>query len=120
MRRLRKFSLLLLLAGVGCASSGTGQPPANARAGDSRTRTMTFGGGDGSSCAQAVVVHARGEMEGVRAEYQWLAAKHPGYERQMQSLSTCNDKPADILKIRTADGRVVEVYFDISEYFGRF
>ncbi len=81
---------------------------------------MAFGGGDGSSCAQAVVVHERGEMAGIRAEYQWLAARYPGYARQGQSLSHCGDKAADILEIRTADGRTLEVYFDISEYFGRF
>jgi hypothetical protein len=118
MGKLRRVGVAVVLAGVGCATSGAESPPARAGAGASQN--MGFGGGDGSSCEQAVVVHARGEMAGVRAEYDWLGAKFPGYARRSQSLSHCGDKPADILEIRTADGRTVEVYFDISEYFGQF
>jgi hypothetical protein len=29
------------------------------------------------------------------------------------------DRPADKLRIRTADGHEVEIFFDVSEYFGR-
>ena len=78
-----------------------------------------YGGGDGSSCAQAVVVHAHSEFEGGRAEYAWIAAKYPGYQRGMQALMRCNGRPADQLRIRTAEGREVDIFFDISEYFGR-
>jgi len=37
----------------------------------------------------------------------------------MRSLIRCNGRPADQLRIRTADGQELEVFFDISEYFGR-
>jgi len=36
---------------------------------------MDCGGGDGTSYAQAVVVHARNEMAGTRAEYDRIAAR---------------------------------------------
>ena len=107
MRRIELVvTAVAMLALVGCATtSGSGS-------GD-------YGGGDGTSCAQAVVVHARNEMAGVRAEYDWIAARYPGYKRGMQSLIRCNGRPADQLGIRTADGQELEVFFDISEYFGQ-
>jgi hypothetical protein len=122
MRGFVGLSLVGFLGGLGCATGGSGQVQGGngAAARDARLETMTFGGGDGTSCAQAVVVHARNEMEGVGAEYQWLAITYPGYARQQQALTTCGDKKADVLTIRTADGRTVDVTFDISEYFGHF
>ena len=79
---------------------------------------MAYGGGDGLSCATRVVVHAASEGEGVGAEYRWLAAKYPGYQRGNQLLGHCGAAAADILEIQTADGRPLKVYFDISEFFG--
>ena len=76
--------------------------------------------GDGSSCDQAVVIHADNESEGVRAEYAWLEQHYPGYQRKSQALIQCGERPADQLSIVTADGESIDVYFDISEYFGKF
>jgi hypothetical protein len=99
---------LAMLALVGCATtSGAGSAAA-------------YGAGDGASCEQAVVVHAPTEMAGTRAEYDWIAARYPGYHRDRQALIRCNGRPADQLRIRTAAGQEVEIFFDISEYFGRF
>ena len=100
-----------------CATSSDAErPPARATAG--AAASTAYGGGDGSSCAQAVVVHATNEMAGVRAEYGWIADKYPGYERGAQALIQCNDRPADKIHVRTADGRELELFFDISQYFG--
>ena len=114
-------AVLVALMAVGCATSESPQPARTpATAPSARSQSMLYGGGDGSSCEKAVVIHARGEMAGVRAEYDWLAAKYPGYQRDMQSLTTCNEKPADKLHVRLPDGRELDVFFDISEYFGQF
>jgi hypothetical protein len=108
--------------GVGaCATSGEAAKPEArpaAAPGGTAGQAMAYGGGDGTSCAQAVVVHAANEMAGVRAEYAWIAAKYPGYTRGAQALLQCNDRPADKIHVRTADGRELELFFDISEYFG--
>ena len=109
-------SVALALALGGCATTSDGGPAAG---GGNPGDQMMYGGGDGSNCAQSVVVHARSEFEGVRAEYQWLAAKYPGYHKEEQSLLQCNGHPADELRIRTAEGREIDVFFDISDYFGR-
>ena len=104
----------------GCATSNEAKPaqPPPAGGGDLASQPMTYGTGDGTSCAQAVVIHAKDEFSGVRAEYVWIAARYPGYEKKMQALTNCNGRPADEIGIRTADGQEVKVYFDISEYFG--
>jgi hypothetical protein len=75
---------------------------------------------DGSSFEKAVVVAATNEREGIRAEYAWLDKKYPGNKRGGQSLSYHDKKPYDIIKITTADGKSVETYFDISNFFGKF
>jgi hypothetical protein len=81
---------------------------------------LSFSGGDGTSCDQAVVVHAPNEATGVPAEYDWLERHFPGYQRKQQALIQCGSRPADQLSITTADGQDLEVFFDIGEYFGKF
>ena len=100
---------------LGCAT--TGPPPA---AKPDATATLQYGGADGSSCEKAVVINEKAEMAGIAAEYRWLALRYPGYKKRMQSLKKCGDRPADVLAITTADGRDLEVTFDISQYFGKF
>jgi hypothetical protein len=125
--RLEKFAMDLVgrLIGDGVlAGTAGGAGPANetrpAAGGPSAAaEPMTYGGGDGTSCAQAILVHAHSEMAGGRAEYDWIGVRYPGYQREMQALIRCNDRPADKLRIRTADGQEVEIFFDISEFFGQ-
>jgi hypothetical protein len=75
---------------------------------------------DGSSIEKAIVVTATNEREGIRAEYAWLDKKYPGNKRGGQSLSYHDKKPYDIIKVITADGKPVETYFDISNFFGKY
>ncbi len=83
-------------------------------------KTVTYAGGDGHDCAHRVIVQgASGELDGVSAEYDWLAQKSPGYKRKFQSLTKCDGKPADKVTVETASGDTVDVYFDISEFFGK-
>jgi hypothetical protein len=111
-------SVLVMLSG--CAETTASPAPASgsARARSENRQPMTYGGGDGLSCETRVKVHADNEIAGVAAEYGWLQAKYPGYERGMQSLSQCGETPADILHIKTAQGKELDVYFDISEFYG--
>jgi hypothetical protein len=78
-----------------------------------------YGGGDGLTCANRVIVHAANEKAGADAETAWLLAKYPVHERVKQSLDTCADHPADVIRI-TVNGQIRDIYFDIFEYYGRF
>ncbi len=115
MDRCFSVALGLVLLATGCAG-GTPSPaaPAAPAGGDG-----LYSGGDGLSCESAVVVHASDTLAGVQAEYAWVRAHYPGYQKGGQALTECGDKPADRLDIRTADGKEVSLYFDISNFFGK-
>lgn len=81
---------------------------------------ITYGGGDGSSVEEAVIIlGATGESDGVPAEYQWIDKTYPGAEVEGQALLDDNGRVYDLLTL-TIEGKPVEVYFDITEYFGKF
>lgn len=109
------------LVGAGCGSSGgAGSKPAATAVTPTAPKSITYAGGDGHDCAHRVIVQgASGELEGVSAEYDWLAQKSPGYKRKFQSLTKCDGQPADKVTIETASGDTVDVYFDISAFFGK-
>ncbi|MGP8215424.1 MAG: hypothetical protein ACLQQ4_07670 [Bacteroidia bacterium] len=75
---------------------------------------------DGSSFEKAVIIEDTTESEGISAEYKWLAIHYPGYRTDSQALAEHDKHPFDILSIKTADGIPKDVYFDISNYFGKW
>ena len=75
---------------------------------------------DGSSFEKAIVIQARNENDGVSAEYAWIRQHYPGCKINGQSLVDHNKKPYDLIKIKTSDGRDLTIYFDISNFFGKF
>nr|WP_294949657.1 hypothetical protein [uncultured Mucilaginibacter sp.] len=75
---------------------------------------------DGSSYKTAIVITETHEQQGIDAEYAWLRAKYPDYKARGQSLSNQDKKPYDIIHITTAEGKDLDVYFDISNFFGKF
>jgi hypothetical protein len=109
-------------------SEGSGAPPAAAQqtvaqvvtAAPARIETwnsIRFEGGAGTGCADRIVIrNAPDQMVGTQAEYIWLGRRFEGYEQVRQSTTECDGKKTDIQEIRTADGRTVEVYFDVSEF----
>jgi hypothetical protein len=104
---------LLSLTTLACA---TGSQSGGAAGGPSH---VTYGGGDGTSCAQAVVIKGASDFEGVGAEYAWIRSHYPGAEMLGQALIKCGEHPADRLTIQTKDGAQKELFFDISESFGK-
>src|SRR6185295_7298281 len=94
------------------------EPPAKA---PGKPAGVKYEGGDGSSMEKAVIIKgAKNEQVGVDAEYAWLAKKYPGYKTDQQALMGDKGKKYDMLSVTTADGKKVEVYFDITDYFGKF
>ncbi len=75
---------------------------------------------DGSSPEKAIVIRAKSEGDGVGQEYSWLKKHYPGYTRKGQGLAPMNGKTYDVLTITTADGVEKTIYFDISNFFGKF
>ncbi|MGH7286121.1 MAG: hypothetical protein ACRELY_31765 [Polyangiaceae bacterium] len=86
--------------------------------------SIEFQGGDGSSQKQAVLIHgAHGENDGVAAEYKYLemvyGAEGERWNRREQSLLEDNGRSYDELDF-TLDGKNATIYFDITEYFGKY
>lgn len=71
-------------------------------------------GGDGTSAAQAVVVKS------ISQEYTWIKRYCPGFQLQTQALQDIEGKPYDILTLCNAVGEQRTIYFDISQFFGKF
>jgi hypothetical protein len=75
---------------------------------------------DGSSFEKAIFITETQETPGVHAEYAWIRDKYPDYLLKGQSLSYHDKKPYDIIHITTADGKDMDIYFDISNFYGKF
>lgn len=87
---------------------------------NSTTSSVSVADQDGTTYERAVVIIEKTETKGVKAEYKWLSEKHPGYTFISQKLLTKSDKPYDLILIKTHKGEKTEVYFDISNFFGKF
>jgi len=88
------------------------------QSGDNKNTVVA--GRDGSSFVKAIIIKETSETTGVPAEYTWLKEHYPGYRFQQQSLVYDKNTPYDILEIITAQGEKKSVYFDISNFFGKF
>ncbi len=69
---------------------------------------------DGLSYETAVVVKS------VSFEYKWIKENYPGSQVQMQALNVHKRKHYDVLTIITSHGETEKIYFDISNFFGKF
>jgi hypothetical protein len=55
----------------------------------------------------------------IREEYAWVAKNFPGARLVHQSLTYFEGKPFDVLTLTIEMGDELEVFFDISSFFGR-
>jgi major membrane immunogen (membrane-anchored lipoprotein) len=75
---------------------------------------------DGLSFNTAIVITETNEGAGVKAEYTWIKNHYKDYTIKSQSLNMENQKPYDIIRINLAGNKELSLYFDISNYFGKF
>ena len=118
-----KYLLLFLLALVSVGSDAHRIAAAEEARLSTADQEITYSGGDGSSLAQAVVIeNAKGEGDGVAAEYAWLRDKFPGFKMEGQSIVTGgkDGKVYDSLNGTKADGTKATFYFDITAFFGKY
>lgn len=75
---------------------------------------------DGSSYEKAIIINEEHERAGVDAEYAWIRKQYPGSHTNGQALMNHENKSFDLIHVSTADGKNIDVYFDISKFFGKF
>ncbi len=123
---MRSVTMLVVLAGVvlltsypmgGLATDPSGASKANVL----KIGNIVYEGGDGSSIEKAVIIkNAKNTMEGVRAESDWIAKVHPGWKKGNQALISHNGRHYDRIQYTTPSGETKTIYFDITEFFGKF
>ncbi len=119
------ISMLLLLTAcakqpetVATLSVGGNQTPASS---GQINPGIEYGGGDGLTMTTAVVIlHAKGEKEGVRAEYHWISVHHPDWKTRGQALLQGGNGIYDKIVCVKPDGKTVDIFFDISGFFGKW
>jgi hypothetical protein len=117
MRFPRAIFFVILVLTVACTTSCKHQ---QASTSVSTLDASKYSGGKGTSFDDAVIINEKSEGAGVDAEYAWLKAKYPGYKLGSQALATHNGKHYDIMSITTVDGEDKKIYFDISNFFGKW
>ena len=72
------------------------------------------------SFENTVVINETTTPEGMEAEYAWLEERYPDFMLIEQSVVRHEGTPYDKIDFETADGDEMTVYFDISNFFGKF
>jgi len=105
------------LAGATLAVALTAQSPAPTASAPPHSH-------DGSSLRNAIVLHARNEDEGVRSEYEYVAALTCNggghWKVTRQALVSAGGRSYDILSATCSDGGAERsFFFDITGFFGK-
>lgn len=109
----RPLLICALLWFAAPASAGAPPPPP--------TGAIAYSGGNGETAAAAIlIVGAKDELETVKAEYDWIIKNLPGAEKLSQELVRESDRAYDVLRVQLLNGRVRNVYFDVTEFSSRF
>ncbi len=75
---------------------------------------------DGSSFENAIIITETTEDKGVAAEYKWIKQNYPDATVRGQVCSGKNKKRYDIIDIITKLGEKKSIYFDITNFYGKF
>jgi hypothetical protein len=91
-------------------------------AGDGLQALITFDGGDGSSRDNPVIIRgARNTREGLEAQSLWVGKTYWGWRRHARHPATkVNERVLDPVEFQTPQGEVRTVFFDVSEFYGKF
>ena len=79
---------------------------------------MKVTGGDGSSIENAIVISECSNLEGVDQEYIEVRKRFGNYNLIRQSLFNVDNRMYDKLELEI-EGKQIEVFFDISDFFGK-
>jgi uncharacterized protein YcfL len=74
---------------------------------------------DGSTFDKAIFINETTETKGIDAEYAWIKNHYSGYSINGQALKMNGSKPYDVINISTAEGKKLDLYFDISNFYGK-
>ncbi len=85
---------------------------------------ITYTGSGTSTDDPICIVGASGHIAAIAAEYTYLRQNYgtqgTDWTLQLQTLIELEHKMIDLTEIRLADGRILQLYFDITPYWGSY
>jgi len=73
----------------------------------------------GTSFSSAVVIMVESERAGLDEEYKWLSINYPGYALIRRSHVKRSSRHYDIVRIKTKQGQLKDIYFDSTRFWGK-
>ena len=73
----------------------------------------------GTSFSNAIVIMVENERAGLNEEYKWLANNYPGYALVRRTHVKRSLRHYDIIRIKTQQGQVKDIYFDSTRFWGK-
>lgn len=73
----------------------------------------------GTSFSNAVVIMVESERAGLSEEYKWLTNNYPGYALVRRTHVKRSARHYDIIRIKTQQAQVKEIYFDSTRFWGK-
>ena len=73
----------------------------------------------GTSFTNAVVIMVEKERAGLDEEYRWLNNNYPGFALVRRTHVQQSSKHYDIVRIKTKQGHVKDIYFDSTRFWGK-
>ena len=73
----------------------------------------------GTSFSDPVVIMVENERTGLDEEYKWLSINYPGYSMVRRTHVTRSSRHYDIVRIKTKQGHLKDIYFDSTRFWGK-
>lgn len=73
----------------------------------------------GSSFSNAIAILVTNERAGLDEEYKWLTSNFPGYALIRRRHVERSSKHYDIVRIKTRQGQIKDIYFDSTRFWGK-
>lgn len=113
MKTVNLLFVVIVLLGACSPPKKTTTKGASAK--ESPTDVLT----GGTSFSSAVVIMVETEREGLDEEYKWLANNYPGYALIRRRHVKRSLTHYDIVRIKTKQGEVKDIYFDSTRFWGK-
>ena len=82
---------------------------------------IQYSSSDGTSFDKAIVITgALNDTAGIQAEYQYIRSHFPGATVGNQRLVSQGTRVFDLLELVTADHQKRTIFFDITDFFGKY
>ena len=90
----------------------------------SKKKQNYYGGGNGESAENAVIINTTTSLQGIPAEYAFVASKcgkeNIDWTFESQMTLRSNDRNYDYITVQLNNGDKKSFYFDITQFYGKF